>query len=895
MFIRMVHALCKKKETYIPLLALFILTLNTFAALAAPVNSRIQPVASVSGVVTDASSREPLAYVNVWYEGTGVGTMTDSLGRFSVPYHKGWTRLSFSLIGFKKQSVTISSPVSGLTVRMEMDALQVKGVSVKAKRKKYNRKNNPAVDLMRKVIAHKSLSDLKTSHDYFSYRKYVKRTLSFNEVSDKTLSDAHFNGKLSILKDRVETCPETGKLILPVSVDEVVTRRIYSKPYGLDKTITEGRKSTGLNDFFTTGDILTTMLEDVFSDIDIYKNAVYVLQNQFVSPLSSVSAISFYRYFIADTVMVGDDKCYEVTFTPANSQDFGFSGSLLILADSSYQVKRAELHIPHNNDVNFVQDMIVTQDFATLPEGGHVQINDNMIVEINVVGSVTKFNVKRTTHYDNFTFNPIPRKEFRFSGPEKTLADASMRNENWWNEVRPVPLSEKEQSMGKFLKAMMDTKGFKPLLFVAKAFIENFVETSSNPDKPSKFDFGPVNTVVSHNFVDGLRFRLSGQTTANLSPHLFARGYVAYGCKDQKFKGLGSLTYSFNRKDYLPREFPVNNLNFTYQYDDASPSDRFMPTDKDNVFTSLKWKSVYHMLYSRRYSLSYDKEWGLGLRLTTQIEHETQEPTADLIDQKLGSGASTPSLDNTTDMVRKMRTTGLTLSLQYQPGATYINTKQRRITTNHNAPIFSITHTAGLKGFLGGDYNYNMTEARIYKRLMLASWGRIDTYLKGGIEWNRVPFPLLIMPAANLSYIKERETFALVDNMEFLNDRYVSLMSAWDMNGKLFNRIPLLRKLKWREYIGVNMLWGSLSDKNNPFLAQNANDSRLFYFPGRYLSDGTYRWQSHVMDKNKPYIEWIVGIHNIFKIIHVEYVHRVNYIYADTHKSGFRIMMKLSF
>lgn len=848
---------------------------------------------NVSGVVMDSESGSPLPYVNVWYEGKGIGTLTDTLGRFSVPYRKGWTRLSFSLVGFKKNTVIIAGPVSGLSVRLEMNALQIKGVSVKAKRRKYNKKNNPAVELMRKVITHKSLYDLKSGNDYFSYRKYVKRTLSFNDVSEKTLEGEKFNKSISFLKDRIETCPETGKLIMPVSVDEIVSRRIYSRPYNLDKNIIEGRKSTGLNDFFTTGDILTTMLEDVFSDVDIYKNVIYVLQSQFVSPLSSVSGLSFYRYFISDTVKLGSDRCYEVTFTPANSQDFGFSGSLFIKADSSYQVKKAELHIPHNNDVNFVQDMIVTQLFADLPGGGHVLTDDNMIVEINVVGSVSKFNVKRITHYSDFSFEPIPRKDFRFSGKEKTLADARMRDDNYWQGVRPVPLSDKENTMGDFLSKMTAIKGFKPLLFVGKAFIENFVETSSDPKHPSKFDFGPVNTIISHNFVDGLRLRLSGQTTANLNPHLFARGYAAYGFKDHRFKGLGSLTYSFNRKDYLPREFPVNNLNFTYQYDDASPSDKFMPTDKDNVFTSLKWKKVDHMLYSRRYSLSYDREWGLGLRLTAKFSHEDQEPTAHLFYEPLENGSLTPLADGS--RVTKFRTSDFTVSLQYQPGATYINTKQRRITTNHNSPIFSLSHTVGLKNFLGGKYDYNFTEARIYKRLMLASWGRIDTYLKGGIEWNKVPFPLLIMPAANMSYIKERETFSLVDNMEFLNDRYVSLMSGWDMNGKIFNRIPLLRKLKWREYLGINMLWGSLSSKNNPTLAQNMNDRRLFYFPGRFLSDGTFEQQSHTMDSHRPYVEWVAGIHNIFKILHVEYVRRVNYFRPGKRKYGFRIMMVMSF
>ncbi len=846
----------------------------------------------VSGVVVDAQSGQRLSYVNVYYDGKGVGATSDENGNFTVPYHKGWTQLSFSSVGFKKKDVIISGPINGLTVKLDVNATAIKVVSVKGKRKKYNRKNNPAVELMRKVIEAKKDYDLRRNHDYFSYQKYVKRTLAFNDFTEKSLNDDHFK-KLPFLKDRVETSPETGKLILPISVDEVLSRRIYKKDGNVDKTIVEGKKNTGINEFFTTGDIVTTMLEDVFSDIDIYKNNIHVLQKEFVSPLSSSQGIVFYRYFIADTVEVDGERCYEITFTPNNPQDYGFNGSLYVLTDGSYLVKKAVLNIPKNNDVNFVNDMLVTQNFEKLPTGEHVLVDDNMIVQINVVGYVTKVHVKRNTHYSDFAFTPIPDKQFKFSGNEKTLADAGNKTKEYWESVRPVPLTEKESTMDDFLKDMMKTKGFKPVLFVAKAFIENFVETSANPEKPSKFDFGPVNTIISNNFVDGYRVRLSGQTTANLNPHLFGKGYVAYGFKDKKFKGMGEVTYSFNRKDYLPREFPVNNLTFTFQYDDASPSDKFMPTDKDNVFTAFKWTKVNHMNYMRRYKLLYEREWGNGLRFTTSFKNEDLEPTADLFYQPL-NGAVTPSSDRSL-YIKHFKTSEFMVGVHFQPGATYINTKQRRMTTNHDTPIFELSHTVGLKNLFGSDYRHNLTEAGVYKRFQMSSWGRIDTYLKGGIEWNTVPFPLLIMPAANLSYIKERETFSLIDNMEFLNDKYVSFMASWDMGGKIFNRIPLLRKLKWREFIGTNILWGTLSDKNNPFLEKNANDSRLFYFPGEFNSDGTYTFQSRVMDKNRPYVEWVAGIHNIFKIVHVEYVRRVNYFSQGTKKWGIRIMMRMSF
>lgn len=847
---------------------------------------------TVSGIVVDAKSGSPLPFVNVYYEGKGVGAATDENGNFSVPYRKGWNILTISSVGFKKMEIPISGPIENLKVRLEVNSQTIKGVSIKGKRKKYDRKNNPAVELMRKVIAAKKHSDLRR-HDYFSYQKYEKRTFALNEFTEKVFDDEHFK-KLPFLKERVETCPETGKLILPISVDETFSKRIFKKDGNIDKTIVAGRNSTGLNEFFNTGDIATTMIEDVFTDVDIYDNNIHVLQSEFVSPLSSSSGISFYRYFIADTLDVDGIRCIEVTFTPNNSQDFGFNGSLYIMADSTYRVHKATLNLPHNNAVNFVSDMYVSQEFETLPTGEQVVVNDNMIVQISVIGSFTKFHIKRDTYYSNYSLEEIPEKEFKFLGKERLLADAMMKDNKYWNSVRPEPLTEKESTMDDFLKKMESTKGFKFVLFVAKAFIENFVETSTDREKPSKVDIGPINTIFSQNFVDGFRLRMSAQTTANLNPHLFAKGYVAYGFKDHKWKGMGELTYSFNKKAYLPREFPVNNLTVTYQYDDASPSDIFMPTDKDNVFTSFRWTKVNHMNYVQKLRVLYEREWENGLRLTAQVKKESNEATAALFYQPL-DGTGTPSPDKNLH-INKFEMADVMIGLRFQPGATYINTKQRRIATNNDSPIFELNHTIGLKNVLGNDYTYNYTEAKVYKRLYLSSWGKIDTYVKGGIQWNKVPFPLLIMPAANLSYIKERETFSLIDNMEFMNDRFVSIMSGWDMNGKILNRIPLIRKLKWREYIGFNMLWGTLTDKNNPFLAKNAGDSRLFYFPGEFRKDGTFKYQSRVMDKNKPYFEVVAGIHNIFKILHVEYVRRLNYLdNPDIDKWGIRIMLRMTF
>ena len=224
-----------------------------------------------------------------------------------------------------------------------------------------------------------------------------------------------------------------------------------------------------------------------------------------------------------------------------------------------------------------------------------------------------------------------------------------------------------------------------------------------------------------------------------------------------------------------------------------------------------------------------------------------------------------------------------------------MNTKQRRIKVNKDAPILSLSHTMGVDGLFGGQYRYNVTEAGLYKRVWLGSWGKMDFDLKAGAQWDKVPFPLLIHPAANTSYIIEDYTFYLISNLEFLNDRYASLLYEWDFNGKIFNRIPLLKRLKWRECIGVNVLWGQLTDKNNP-AHSGYTDPDLFYFPGHFKSDGSYEQNTVCMDPHKPYVEWRVGIHNIFKLIEIDYVRRLNYKEdPNANKWGVRFKVRVTF
>ena len=442
------------------------------------------------------------------------------------------------------------------------------------------------------------------------------------------------------------------------------------------------------------------------------------------------------------------------------------------------------------------------------------------------------------------------------------------------NSSSTTCLTTSERNMGKFVKDAQSMKGFNWIMFFIRPVVENFVETGFN-GRPSKFDIGPVLTFVSSNYIDGLRLRMAGRTTAKLNPHWFGEGYYAYGTKTHKSYYGAKVTYSFVKPEYHPIEFPSRYISFESTYDLMAPSDKFLKNHKDNVLMAIKPKKAKEYYFYNRQQLDFVWETNYGLTTEFQLKTESDEATGEMQFRRLNTG----------EIIKKIRTTDITLGIDYRPGQTYVNTKTTRMEVNMDAPEFRISHTMGLKHFLGGQYQSNYTELYIYKRLWLGSWGHIDTRLKGGAQWNKVPFPLLIFPPVNNSYFESAGTFNMMRDMEFLNDRFAQFSVAWDLNGKIFNRVPFLKRLKWREYVAFKGMWGKLTDKNNPYLPVNANRSDLFYLP-----DVT-RVMTH-----DPYMELVLGVHNILKMFEVDYVRRLTYTNVPgVKRNGIRFGFNITF
>ena len=812
-----------------------------------------------------------VSYASVQYRGHKIAVSSDSQGKFSIEKHPGWV-LTVSALSYKSQTISVNEKMDFIEVKLKDDSHKLNEVVVKTKRGKYSRKDNPAVELMRRVIAAKKKTDL-SNHDYYQYDKYQKITLALNDLKKEQLEGKFFS-KRQYLLDQVETSPYNGKLTLPVSIDETVSQHIYRKDPKTEKDIIKGQQSNGIGQVIQTGEILNTALKDAFTDVDIYDDYVRLLQYPFPSPIGR-TGISFYHYYIEDTVYVERDLCYHLQFIPANSQDFGFRGELYVLADSSLHVKKCNLYMPHNTDVNYVKNMKIEQEYTRLDNGEWVLSKDDMIAELHVNSMLQDLLVVRNTRLTDYAFDELPKILFKGKAKIRHDMDAMNRDEAYWNKYRQVDLTKSESSMDSFIHRMENSKGFKYIIFFVKALMENYVEIGGGTDgKKSKFDLGPVNTYISKNFVDGIRLRLAGRTMAALNPHFFWDGYAAYGTKSNDWYTGNIFTYSLNKKKNSPFEFPMRNLTFEVARDVTSPSDENLLHNKDNFFMTFRAATQDEMFLYHRQKLAFTYETDWGFRFNTSLRFQSNRTVGNL---------HYYHLDGTE--VKKIRMTDLNVGINYNPGVTYVNTKQQRLPINLDSPEIGLSHTMGFRGFMGGQYHSNITKLSIYKRQWLGSWGYLDFHAIGQAQWNKVPFPMLILPPINLSYFEQETTISLMNDWEFLNDRQVFWALSWDMNGKLLNRIPLIKKLKWREWFAIKGVWGHLTDKNNPYLEKNQGDGRLFKFPKN----------SHVMN-DTPYWECVAGVHNIFKFFSVEYVRRLTYLNNNNiDKWGIRFGFMMSF
>lgn len=822
----------------------------------------------IRGIVVDSISQEPLPFAAVFLKGSDVGIQTEADGTFDISTRVNFINVRVSTIGYTSKEIFVNKGEdNNLKIELVPTGVSLKELVVKPTKEKYSKKNNPAVDFVKRLMARKQMYDPK-NHDYFSYDKYEKMTFALNDFSEKQKKKWIFK-KFQFIFDYLDTSEVSGKPILNVSVKEKLSTEYFRKHPHTEKEYVSGIKRAGIDDIFDEESV-QRFLDDVFREVDIFSNNVTILQNRFVSPLSRIG-VDFYKYYLSDTLDVDGVKCIELSFSPFNNQTFGFLGRLYVpLNDTTLFVKKVKLNVPKAINLNYVDNMSIVQNYEKTPDGSRVKTKDDMVVEFSILPSTQGLYARRNTSYNHFSFDP-PKNDSIFNEEGKTLMaiDAQYMPEEYWKEHRMVPIKKNENSVGKLLAQLRSVPVFYWTEKIVSVLVSGYIPTGT--DKTSLFDFGPMNTTLSGNTAEGVRLRVGGMTTANLNSHWFAKGYMAYGTKDKKLKYDGELEYSFDEKKYHAKEFPIHSIRVHHQYDIDQLGQRYLFTNMDNIFLSLKREANTKVTYHRLSELEYKKEHENGFSFTVNLRHEIQEATRWL-----------SFVDGYGRQYGDYKQASVNLTLRYAPGEKFYDARFTRLPINMDAPVFTLRQTYSPKNVLGSRNTVNRTEFSVQKRFWFSAFGYTDVILKAGKVWSEVSYPDLLLPNANLSYTIQPESYALMSPLEFMNDQYLSWDITYWANGALFNRLPLIRYMKLREVVSFKGLYGSLSDKNNP--SKNIN---LFRFPSDAICQP--------MDK-KPYMEISAGLDNIFTILRVDYVWRLTYRGTPgVDKSGVRVALHFTF
>lgn len=815
--------------------------------------------------VVDSLTRRPVPYVAAYVRGTSLGELADDAGRMTLPLPDGRPAvIDLSAMGYARKQIDVHPSVVALVVPMAPSAVELDEVVVSRKSEHYSKRNNPAVDFMRRIRTAGPLTDPRRN-PYYGYRKHERLSIGLNDLH---LSDSS-GSRFAFVKEHIDTSEITGRPVLPISVREKLSEVIYRRDPRAEKEIVSAVSQAGVDEVADMQSV-TTLLEDVFREIDLYDNDINILQNRFVSPLSPL-APDFYKFYLTDTVTDPQTggRLVELSFAPRNPASFGFIGRLYVEeADTSMAVRRALMGVPPSINLNFIERLRLEQRFDRAPDGSRLKTLDDFHIELTLVKGTQGLYARRTTAYADHSFDP-PADTTLFSRPGATLTDtrAYERDSVYWRQRRIIDITRGEDSIDRLMRRLRSV----PLYYYAEKAVRILFGGYVATGNPSKFDFGPVNTLISGNSLEGVRLRLGGLTTANLSPHWFARGYVAYGFGDRKLKYKGEVEYSFNAKRYHAREFPVHSLRLTHQYDVDQLGQHYMFTNPDNIFLALKRQKNDLMTYLRQTRLEYTLELPDNLSLCLSADRQTQEASR-FVPFVLGDGTRLGHYDETL----------FGITLRYAPGEKFYQTRSTRIPVNLDPPVIILSHTYAPARLLGSRYTIHTTRLSVQKRLWFSAFGFADILLGGGHVWSRVPFPSLLTPNANLSYTIQPESYALLTPMEFMADTYAEWHITYWLNGALLNQIPLVKKLKLREVVSFRGWVGDLSDRNSPDL----NPALPRFVPQARVTP--MHWH--------PYMEISAGLDNIFKCLRVDYVWRLTYRGVPARdRSGLRVALHVTF
>ena len=822
---------------------------------------------TVKGVVTDARTGETLPYVSIIIPGTTMGTSADVDGKYNMTIPEGQSKIRFTYVGYVNVDKSITVGIAQvINIKMDVDAALLKEVTVKGKAR-YRNKDNPAVQLIREVIANKEKNQA-ASNDYVEYEQYEKISFALSNLSDKFKERRIFKNYQFLFTNQDSTSMG-GSNMLPAYMEEKLSQVYYRKSPYAKKQLVKANRRAEFDSKFVDNNGLSAYFNRLYEDINIYDNNISIATNLLLSPIAN-SAPTFYKFFIRDTVKTSTPWLVELGFVPRNKTDMLFEGKLFITLDGNYGVQNAYLTVNKDINLNFMRDLESSIEFEKGEDGRYHLSKTSLSMEFSIAEKSAGLYGQRVVNFKNFNINKEQPDDV-YRGPSQQLAYNPLQKtgEDYWSRIRHIPLDRTERNIYRNVDTLQTIQSFKRTMDIATLLLAGY--KSLGP-----VEIGPVNTFYSFNSVEGFRLRFGGRTTSEFSKRLYFETYAAYGFKDERWKYFLSGSYSLNNKSVY--HFPLNYVRASFQRDTKIPGQDLQFVQEDNFLLSFKRGENNRWLYNDTYRLEYMSEFQNHFSYKVGFTKWIQQP---------GGILQYVKTDNEDGVkVRHLSNSEANIELRYAPKEQFYQGKVYRTPIINKYPVFTLRYAAGLKFFAGQTSYHNLT-ANVSKRFYLSQFGYVDVTGEGGyIVGKNIPFPLLTIHRANQTYAYQLNSYNLMNFLEFVSDHYGSIDVQYYMNGFVFNKIPLLKKLKLREVFSFKALVGGLRNENNP-----DKGASVYNFP----TDELGRPITYTLNK-QPYMEGSIGVANIFKLLRVDLVKRFNYLnHPNVSQWGIRARFRLDF
>ena len=841
---------------------LFLSIIVSFPSLAQTLNIR--------GRVLDAHTKEAISFATVAVVGSSHSTYTDDNGNFNLTIPSLQSKVRVSYVGYISQDLALSPKNTNFQILLESENV-IEEVVVKKPKLKYSNKNNPAVELIRQVIAHRD-DNRMSGQQFVEYEQYEKISLGLSNLSPKFKNRKIFEN-YQFLFQKDESDHKDEKYVLPAFIEEKVSKVYYRNDPKKTKQYILAEQRAEFDPKFIDNDGLSSYFNKLYEQIDIYDSNITLLTNQFLSPISN-AAPTFYRFYITDTVKTNEQQLVELSFFPRNKNDFLFQGKLYITLDGQYAVQGAKMEVNPDINLNFVRELQIELSFDKDNLHKYYLHKSSLGIDFALSEKGKGIRGNRIVYYKDFV-NGKQQPDSVYSGDavvKLPVDHKGVKNpDNYWANLRVEPLSREEQYIYRNIDSLQLMSSFRRAMDIGALLFSGYKQAGP-------VEVGPVNTFYSYNPVEGLRLRIGGRTTDALSTRFYSEAYAAYGFIDQRWKYFLSGTYSLNNKSVY--KFPQHYVRASVQRDTKIPGQNLEFIQEDNILLSLKRGENESYLYNDIYRLEYKAEFQNNFSISAGLSKWRQEPAGVLKYQLQGENGMPAFLN-------ELHTTEASVGLRWAPHEEYYQGKLYRTPIYNKYPIFTVNYTTGIKGFLEGQYSYHNLNAGVFKRVYLSQLGYADVNVEGNyVLGSNLPFPLLTIHRANQTYAYQLQSYNLMNFLEFVSDHHAAVNVQYYMNGFILNKIPLLKELKLREVFSFKGVYGGLREENNPTYNKDV-------FAWQTNADGdisSFTFGSH------PYMEASAGLSNIFKILRVDVVKRLNYLdHPSVSEWGVRARIKFDF